>query len=502
MTTLNTPPLRFQSNEMFGNNKYYCYQSLSLQKLILTALGVLYICTGFAEQSVTDETAITTISRKITYCVDPNWMPYEAIESGQHVGISSDYIKLVSEISGIEFQLLPTKDWKESLAKLQSGDCQLSPMLNFSRQRGEYLIFSDAYFESPNVLVSLKDQPFLQGFENIGKRRVALTQGYRIVEYVKANYPNIEFMLVANEQQGLQWVIEDKVDLFVGSMLSVNRHIFENDLLNLKIAGWAGPEDKLRFAIRKPDAYLIPEINEALENISEKQHIEIYKRWSNIRIVHNQNRSLAWQILIAAVIIIGVVIYRNRTISLFNQQLQVKNIELQRLRISMEQTNRELEFLSNHDPLTKLYNRNYFNKTVSEDLRNIKSGSVCLILVDIDHFKKINDTHGHKLGDEILKSLSTILNNVVREQDIVARWGGEEFVILCYQSSPEDAKSLCERLMKSIEQYHFPVVGHLTCSFGIAQLKSDESIMMCFERADKALYQAKDQGRDQICYIA
>lgn len=441
------------------------------------------------------------LDKVIRYCVDPNWFPYEAIKDGKHVGMSSDYLRFVEKKTALKFELFPTKNWNESLLLLKSGHCQLLPMLNKTAIRSQFLTFSEVYVESPNVLVSLKDQPFLQGFDNIGERKIALTKGYRVVEYINANYSHIEYELADSEKQGLQWLMENRVELFVGSMLTVNYHIYENQLTDLKIAGWVGTEDKLRMGVKHGYEALLPIINEALSELTEQEHLAIHQRWNQVRVVTSNGYNLYFLTLIIAIIIFSFFVYRQKTIKQFEEKIKLKNIELQSMQMSLEQTNQELEYLSNHDPLTKLYNRNYFNRTVAEELRHVKAGTVCLIVLDIDHFKYINDQHGHRAGDEILKSLSKILNNVVREQDIVARWGGEEFVILCHQSSPNDAYKLCERITEKIGQYQFPVVADVTCSFGLAQLKNDESIITCFERADQALYQAKAQGRDQICFL-
>lgn len=120
-------------------------------------------------------------------------------------------------------------------------------------------------------------------------------------------------------------------------------------------------------------------------------------------------------------------------------------------------------------------------------------------MIDIDYFKDINDTLGHNVGDRILEQVSQVLQHCVRESDVVARWGGEEFVILCQQSSLPLVESLCVRIAERIKRYQFTDNVQLTCSFGVAKLADNEPMMLCFERADRALYRAKAQGRNQMC---
>ncbi|QYJ70765.1 diguanylate cyclase [Shewanella sp. FJAT-51649] len=437
----------------------------------------------------------------VRYCVDPDWLPYEAIRDGQHVGISSDYIRYIEAHSALKFSLVPTTSWTQTLDFLQTGRCDLTPLLNKTATREQFLHFSHVYFRSPNVLVSLKEQPFLQGFENIGSRTLAVPDGYRLAEYIQHYYPNVHTIKVASEPAGLEAVLEKKVDLFVGSMFSVNAYIQQTGFNHLKIAGWGGPEDELRVGVSLGHEALLPIINQVLDNVDELERIRIYQKWNNITIIDETNYLLIYQVIAGTLLVIFLLATRTYVISRYNRRLTDKNQQLEVLRLQLEQSNAELEFLSTHDPLTKLYNRHYFNRQFVHEHRAAVSmeGAICLVMLDIDFFKEINDTLGHAIGDKILMELSSVLQHCVRESDVVARWGGEEFVILCHQTSLDAVKSLCQRIAHAIKDYHFSGDVRLTCSFGIAKLAVNEPMQSCFERADKALYQAKALGRDQIC---
>lgn len=120
------------------------------------------------------------------------------------------------------------------------------------------------------------------------------------------------------------------------------------------------------------------------------------------------------------------------------------------------------------------------------------SQDTCLILYDIDHFKEINDTYGHSLGDSILCQLTEQVRQHIREVDVLARWGGEEFLILCPQTKGQEAKALANRIKKGLSECEFATIGALTCSFGIAQYHHDESFVTWFDRTDDAMYNAKN----------
>ncbi|WP_240474963.1 diguanylate cyclase [Rheinheimera baltica] len=437
----------------------------------------------------------------LTYCVDPDWMPYEAIDDGVHVGISADYIALIAEKTGLTFKLIPTRSWLETLQLLRNGDCMLSPMLNQTTEREQYLQFSDVYFRSPNVLVSLRQQPFLQSMANIGTRSLAVPKGYRLIEYIKRHYPETRIHEVENEPAGLKAVAEGDADLFIGSLYSINGQIQQESLYQLKVAGWLELEDKLRIGVSLPYQALLPQLNEALGTITEAEHIAIYQKWTRIKVMDITNYQLMWQLGAVAIAIILLLTAWNYRSRYFYRRLQEKNQQLEHTRAELESAIQELEFLSTHDPLTRLYNRNFFDKTISVTQQRAAQHTqdFSLVLIDIDFFKQINDNHGHITGDAILRELAEILRAQIREQDQVARWGGEEFVIFCQHTKADVAKALCDRIASAIKQYNFSNNISLSCSFGVAEQQPDEHLLHCFERADKALYHAKQAGRNQVC---
>ena len=152
------------------------------------------------------------------------------------------------------------------------------------------------------------------------------------------------------------------------------------------------------------------------------------------------------------------------------------------------------------DPLTKIYNRVKLNELFIGIFYHTKkfNNNLTLILFDIDHFKKINDTFGHNVGDSVLQELSGLIRGLLREGDIFARWGGEEFVILVQNTPLENTSMLATRLRKEIEQYSFDEVERVTCSFGVTQFNQGDTQTLFFERVDEALYEAKRLGRNQV----
>lgn len=164
------------------------------------------------------------------------------------------------------------------------------------------------------------------------------------------------------------------------------------------------------------------------------------------------------------------------------------------------QREQELLRAATKDKLTGLYNRHHGEKTLREACSRAQAGgnSLCLIIADIDHFKRINDTFGHLAGDRVLSDVAGILRAAARSQDTVIRWGGEEFMIVLADCVIGDAVLLAERVRTRVHAHRDSEVGPLTVSLGIAQLEAGETIDALIARADAALYDAKRAGRNAV----
>lgn len=162
--------------------------------------------------------------------------------------------------------------------------------------------------------------------------------------------------------------------------------------------------------------------------------------------------------------------------------------------------NRELQILSTTDQLTGLDNRMKLDEVLMTEVTRAQRYQTvfALILVDLDHFKQVNDTYGHQVGDQVLIRLAEILKASGRQSDIVGRWGGEEFLIVCPQTNLQGARSHAKQLCTAIATTFLPVVGHKTASFGVAVYRSGDDEEMLLRRADDALYRAKESGRNRV----
>lgn len=148
------------------------------------------------------------------------------------------------------------------------------------------------------------------------------------------------------------------------------------------------------------------------------------------------------------------------------------------------------------DPLTGLHNRRSTLRTLEEALQRPRTATV--ILLDIDHFKSINDRFGHNTGDEVLRGVARLLHLKVRGEDHVGRWGGEEFLLILPNTCLQDALLVAEKIREALQEHPFETVGQVTASLGVATHQASESVQEWVNRADQALYQSKQTGRNRV----
>jgi len=166
----------------------------------------------------------------------------------------------------------------------------------------------------------------------------------------------------------------------------------------------------------------------------------------------------------------------------------------------IKQMEDELKRLSITDRLTQIFNRGKFDQALQEEVKRQKryNTELALIMLDIDHFKRINDTYGHDVGDKVLVGLVQAVKQCIRDTDIFARWGGEEFMLLLPHTSLENCAKLAERIRARVEKENFDLVGTITSSFGVSEFLEEDTTETFTKRVDNALYESKRSGRNRV----
>jgi diguanylate cyclase (GGDEF)-like protein/PAS domain S-box-containing protein len=160
----------------------------------------------------------------------------------------------------------------------------------------------------------------------------------------------------------------------------------------------------------------------------------------------------------------------------------------------------ELQRLAITDNLTQAYNRTKYEEVIKREIERTKRSSrpLSIAMFDIDHFKEVNDTYGHNVGDYVLKTLSQIAKKNIRDIDYLIRWGGEEFIVIALDTDLRGAEVMAEKIRHAIGNFSFDKVSRVTVSFGVTQFKQDDTEDSFIKRVDDALYRAKEKGRNRV----
>lgn len=200
-------------------------------------------------------------------------------------------------------------------------------------------------------------------------------------------------------------------------------------------------------------------------------------------------------------IVIIVVLVASTALAL---RIRAMRQQLKRQRRELAEAVHHIRGLATRDELTGLPNRRYMQEAMRLACLNAQRGERPLLLaqLDLDHFKRINDTHGHAVGDEVLKAFCATAQGCIRATDVLARWGGEEFLLMLVGTTPEQGARLLERLREAVEAMSVPLEGggtlRVTVSIGAAMLRADEPCEALLKRSDDALYRAKREGRNSV----
>lgn len=428
-----------------------------------------------------DEQAFIRQTGTVRMCVDPDWLPFERInEQGRHEGIAADLIQLVAQRVGLKIDLYPSRNWEESVIASKLGHCQILSFLNQSPARDEWLIFTEPIFHDQNVIITREDHPFIGDLGGVKGQILALPRGTMVEERVRRDYPGLSIITTGSEEEAMRMVSERKVDMTVRSLIVAAYAIKKEGLFNLKIAGQA-PDyaNELRIGVLKDLPVLRDVLNKGLRTITPKEREIISNRHVFISVQQETDYGLAWKITIGGGIILVMVLYWNH---------------------KLKTLNRELERLSVTDKLTGLFNRLKLDEVFESEIqRAVRFNQIfSVIILDMDEFKRVNDRHGHQTGDMVLVAVARLLTENTRVTDIVGRWGGEEFVIICPHTDLMGAHALAEDLCKVFRDHDFPVVHRKTASFGVSAYRSGDQVKDLVARADAALYEAKRNGRNRV----
>jgi len=448
----------------------------------------------------------------IDVCVERDWAPFSYVSSkGKVVGLSKDYSDKISKNVGLKVEYHAYNKWKNILRDVKEEKCDLLNGLYYTPEREKYIHYTTPYLHMKEYFFVQDSAPSIESMEDLKDKKVALVKGYAITEWVKTFYPSITILEKESITACLYSVSIGESDAFIGDTPSARYNMEENFITGIIISGINRDHipRALRMGVKKSYPILAKILTKSIQNLSENEQKMIREKWMS-QLQPKINWLVIGLVFSAILLVTFIVIVFNwrlrklvkiktEALEKFNHELELKVKERTK---ELHHMNGKLQLAANTDPMTGIYNRRYFFD-VSEQILEVSKRDnmpMCIAMLDIDKFKTINDTYGHDVGDIVIQKSVDIIREHLKEDDILIRFGGEEFLLVLLDTSMQDTLILCEQIRQTIEK-SYPINDdkQVTISIGISQCTNeDEEISQIVKRADNALYEAKDTGRNKI----
>jgi len=440
-----------------------------------------------------EERAYLQAKGSIRFCVDPDWPPLEQIDAqGRHVGMAADFLALMASRGQLSLKLVATADWTQSLERVRHGDCDLLSLANATPEREVYLDFTRPYLELPIVVVTRGDVQHIASIVQVADRPLGILKGFAAQELFRSKYPGIRLVEIDSYADGFGRVQSGELFGVLGNMASMGHLLQQNKVLDLKIAGWTGEQAQLGIATRKDEPMLARVFGKLAQSIGPRDTQAIMNRWLAVRFEQGFDYRLFWRTLIIAVLVAGLIL--------------IWAITLRRLNLRLHDANARLAEANRRDALTGLHNRIHLDHELPLRLRLCSRNQLgmTVAMIDVDHFKRINDSFGHPFGDASLQHVAQLLaQSFRRESDLIVRYGGEEFIVVIVGATADEAMAQLEAFRGLVQRSPIMFAGEqarLTVSIGFhaGVPLASETPERLIQLADAALYQAKREGRDRV----
>lgn len=265
----------------------------------------------------------------IRFSAKPDWLPYERIDAaGKYEGIGADMLELMSQRLGIDFQLVSTKTWADSLENLREHRCDLLPIVSDAPSRNGSMVFTKPYMAQPLVIATRTNELFVQDTSEIGSRPVGLRQDDVLFELLRQQRPGLQLVAVQNALDGLERVRNGELWAYIDAMPSIGYTLQKYAMLDLKIAGQVEFDVESSLATRRDDPVLASIMQKAVDSISPEERRAIVGKWLAIRVEQSFDYRLLWQVIAGASLALLAVFYWNRKLARYNARLTTSQAEL------------------------------------------------------------------------------------------------------------------------------------------------------------------------------
>lgn len=438
--------------------------------------------------------------KTLRLCVAPDRMPLEGIgNNGEYTGIAAELLIQFKEQLGTDnlFVAVPSKNPHKDLVE---NRCDLVMMDEVLSTQPEGLEHTTPYVDLPYVVVTTDEKVYLDGITTDDGNTYCVVNNSDAIARLRKEYPGIILKEVDSAQDGLRLVRDRTVFGFIGQSVSAAYAIQRSAMQGLIIAGTLYPS--VEFAITSSQSS--PELNHIFQKLVGGGNPNNVKaainKWTAVKYVEGVSYSMIWKIVALSAAIIIIIVLWNRQLVAAKEKTQQAHEKLSVAQNLLKKKNSELEHMAVTDRLTGLANRMKLDVTLQSEVARTKryGHPLTVILMDIDHFKIINDKLGHQAGDKVLQNIAKTIQNNVRSVDLPGRWGGEEFMIICPETDLQGGLRIANKLRNDLENWNVTNLTTATGSFGVAELRTGEDEDELVRRVDKALYNAKKKGRNRV----
>lgn len=446
----------------------------------LFAVGMLFFIVGSTLPAAAKQTLVIATT--------DSWHPYSyTSEQGEAMGILVNFWQEYSQRTGTPVEFKVT-NWQQSLDNVLSGNADAHIGMVRSDKREEKFDFIEPLFSidtklyfNRTLLSEFSVKEFLLGGYDY---EVGVLFGGYQQEYMQTHYPNVKLKTFTSNKLMMEEALSARLKAFVADTQVSNYFLHVGNKPGKLLPVQHLYTGVLYPAVAKGNS-IYTDVSQGFSKISEDDKSRIVYRW-----IHHSVETVYPKYLIHAIVTF-VFIFLILYIKLLKRSVAHKTDELQSM-------NSKLLLLSETDSLTGIYNRRHFMQKLEASPEGMND--IALMIFDIDNFKSVNDSFGHGVGDEVIKYVANQANSLMKKGQTLARIGGEEFAIVAYFNTSEEALNFAEQIISTIKNHSlmaFPTIKGITVSMGVAYYsyyrKTDELTL-----ADDALYKAKTAGKDRV----
>ncbi|WP_031347831.1 ABC transporter substrate-binding protein [Sulfurimonas hongkongensis] len=333
--------LAFEDNTKFGEIKEErVHRILDIYKILGFAKDKIdmdeFIFSKSSNVLSAKEYAYLRDKKEIRLCMIPSFLPYSTIKDGEIEGIGAGILDIISQSVPINFRLIKTNSWQETLSLAREGKCDFLPIAEDTKSRREYLDFTTSYFKDSIAIVTNDKKNYILDIRSVSDKEFSVTEGYSFVETIREKYPELKLHIVSTRKEGFMGVQKGKYYGHIDAMMAAAYYMQNNSKLNLKISGQLEDDIKISFGVKKDDEILLSIFQKIANELEPKDIQRVLNEWVSINYTTSSDYGYLKNVLL---IVFGLTLifgYRHYILKKKNKQLQILQNQLVRLNKSLE----------------------------------------------------------------------------------------------------------------------------------------------------------------------